>query len=865
MGATGTVQGHLAHGLSRRRGSRMKRVLMAGLAVVVCAAALAAQGLSGRSPAQPPAPPPTRTPAAPAPSAGPAPVAPRPTASRAASAIPTPADQSALVKQYCATCHSDRGKAGGLSLAGFDAATADERSEVSEKIIRKLRAGMMPPAGARRPDAATLDQLATALETRIDTVAALRPNPGRRPFQRLNRVEYAAAVRDLLDVDVDVTAYLPPDTISKGFDNVADVQTFSPALMDGYLRAASQISRLAVGDRNASGTSVTYKIGRTASQMRHVEGAPIGTRGGLSVVHTFPADGDYVFKMNLHNEPLGGLAGRTSMTVLDLKEVVEVSINGERVALLPLNTRMSETDAANSLDIATPPIHVKAGPQRVSAAFIQNIEGPLDDLLTPLENTLADVSISFGITMLPHMRDVSIIGPTRVTGVSETPSRARTFTCRPTSAAEEESCALSIVERLTAQAYRGEPTAEDLQDAMAFYGQGREKGGFEGGVRMALQSILMSPRFLFRLEPMPAAAATRAYRVSDTGLASRLSFFLWGTAPDAELLGAARRGALRTRAGFERQVRRMLTDPRSRALSDRFAGQWLRLQDLEKITPDYLTFPQYDETLATAMEEETKRLFDSIVREDRSVLDLLTADYTFVNERLAKHYGLPNVAGNDFQRVTVPDYRRGLLGQGSILTLTSVADRTSPVQRGKWVMEVLLGSPPPAPPPNVPSLDDSVKASAGGKMLSTRERMEEHRKNPSCNSCHRVIDPLGLALDNFDATGAWRIKDNEVPVDAQGELYDGSKVEGPAGLRTALLKHQDVFLLSFTENLLTYALGRRVESADMPMIRGIVRDARKQGLKLSAFVMAVANSPAFRMAAPDVPVPISADMDKTAR
>ncbi len=840
----------------------MKKVLMAGLVVAVCGAALVAQGSPSRPTAQ--APTPARTPAAPSVAA---PSAPRPATSHAApvSASFAAADQTALVGQYCATCHSDRGKAGGLSLAGFDAAKADQHADVAEKIIRKLRAGMMPPAGARRPDAAILDKLATALETRIDTVAALHPNPGRRPFQRLNRVEYAAAVRDLLDVDVDVTAYLPPDTISNGFDNVADVQTFSPALMDGYLRAASQISRLAVGDRNASGTSVTYKIGRTASQMRHVEGAPIGTRGGISVVHTFPADGDYVFKMNLHNEPLGGLAGRTSMTVLDLKEVVEVSINGERVALLPLNTRMSETDAANSLDISTPSIHVKAGPQRVSAAFIQNIDGPIDDLLTPLENTLADVSISFGVTMLPHLRDFSVVGPTRVTGVSETPSRAKIFSCRPTSAAEEETCALSIVKRLTAQAYRGEPSAEDLQDAMKFYEQGREKGGFEGGVRLAVQSILMSPRFLFRLEPMPAAATTRAYRVSDTDTASRLSFFLWGTSPDAELLRAASQGGLRTQAGFERQVRRLLADSRSQALSERFAAQWLRLQDLEKIIPDYLTFPQYDETLADAMEQETKLLFDSIVREDRSVLDLLTSDYTFVNERLARHYGIPNVSGNTFQRVQVPEYRRGLLGQGSILTLTSVADRTSPVQRGKWVMEVLLGSPPPAPPPNVPSLDDSVKANAGGKMLSTRERMEEHRKNPSCNSCHRVIDPLGLALDNFDATGAWRIKDNEVPVDSQGELYDGTKVNGPGDLRQALLTHQDVFLLSFTENLLTYALGRRVESADMPMIRGIVRDARKQNLKLSAFVMAVANSQAFRMAAPDVPAPKNADLDKAAR
>jgi hypothetical protein len=838
----------------------MRQVLIGGLAALACGAVLVGQTVPGRpAPATATSSPARSEQAAPAA----APVALRPAAAHApVSTALTAAEQTALVGRYCGGCHSERGKAGGLSLAGFDAATADQHADVAEKMIRKLRAGMMPPAGARRPEAAVLEQLTVALETRIDTAAAQHPNPGRRPFQRLNRAEYAAAVHDLLDLDVDVTAYLPPDTISKGFDNVADVQTFSPALMDGYLRAASQISRLAVGDRNASGTSVTYKIGRTASQMRHVEGAPIGTRGGISVVHTFPADGDYQFKMNLHNEPLGGLAGRTSMTVLDLKEVIEVSINGERVALLPLNTRMSETDQANGLDLTTPPIHVKAGPQRVSAAFIQNIEGPIDDLLTPLENTLADVSISFGVTMLPHMRDFRVVGPTQVTGVSETPSRAKVFTCRPTTAAEEESCALSIVKRLAGQAYRGAPAAADLQDAMKFYTQGRETGGFEGGVRMALQSILMSPRFLFRIEEMPSAAPTAPYRVADNDVASRLSFFLWATAPDAELLRAASSGALSTPAGFNRQVKRMLADARSRALADRFAAQWLRLQDLEKIIPDYLTFPQYDQTLADAMEQETTLLFDSIVREDRSVLDLLTADYTFVNERLAKHYGLPNVAGNEFQRVHVPDYRRGLLGHGSILTLTSVADRTSPVQRGKWVMEVLLGSPPPAPPPNVPSLDDSVKANAGGKMLSTRERMEEHRKNPSCNSCHRVIDPLGLALDNFDATGAWRIKDNEVPVDSEGELYDGSKVNGPEGLRAALLRHQDVFLLSFTENMLTYALGRRVEPSDMPMIRAIVRDAKKQNFRMSAFVQGIANSPAFRMAAPDAPAARTTDVER---
>jgi mono/diheme cytochrome c family protein len=771
----------------------------------------------------------------------------------AATTTMLPAEQTALVKTYCATCHTDRGKerTGNLSFQNFDAAKLEDNGEVTEKMIRKLRAGMMPPPGAKRPEPAVITALATSFETRMDHHAALNPNPGSRPFQRLNRAEYSNAVKDLLDVDVDVSTYLPPDTISHGFDNVADSQSFSPTLMDGYLRAASQISRLAVGDRTASASSVTYKLPRASSQMRRVEGAPMGTRGGTSVVHTFPADGHYVLKASLHYEPLGGLAGRNSMTAYDIKEQVEFSVNGERVALYDLNTRMSETDPKNGLELVTPPVYIKAGPQRVTAAFVQKLDGPVDDLLMPLENTLADVSITWGVTMLPHLRDFVVQGPLDVTGVSDTPSRLKIFSCRPTAKAEEESCATDIVKKLSTQAFRGAPTAADLQDAMKFYEQGREKGGFESGIRLAVQSILMSPRFLFRLEEQPAGIRAASYRIGDEDLASRLSFFLWGTVPDAELLKAASIGSLKTQAGIEKQVRRMLNDPRSEALSTRFASQWLRLQDLDKINPDYLLYPQYDDTLAKAMKKETELFFDSIVREDRPLLDLITADYSFVNERLAIHYSIPNITGPAFQRVTLPPYRRGLLGQGSILTLTSVADRTSPVQRGKWVMEVLLASPPPPPPPNVPALDDSVKASEGGKMLSTRERMEQHRANPSCNSCHRVIDPLGLALDNFDVTGAWRIKDNEVAVDVNGVLYDGTPMEGPAGLRAALLKHQDMFLTGFTESLLTYATGRRIEYTDMPTIRTIVRDAAKKDNKLSAFILGVVASPAFKMGAAD--------------
>ncbi len=775
------------------------------------------------------------------------PAAPRPTPSHTAT-LGT-AEQTAVVKQYCSTCHNDRMKSGGLTLAAFDASQVTEHAETAEKMIRKLRAGMMPPAGVKRPDEATLSALAASLEHALDATAAERPNPGWRPFQRMNRAEYEAAVRDLLGIEVDVTAFLPPDTISHGFDNVADVQTFSPTRMEGYLRAASQISRLAVGDRNASPGSTTYKLGRVQSQLRRVEGAPIGTRGGISVVHVFPADGEYVFKVNLHYEPLGQLYGRSTMTAMELKEQIEVSINGERAAVLDLNTRMSESDPSNDLNLETPPIHVGAGPQRVSAAFIQNIEVPFDDLLMPLENSLADVSMSYGVTLLPHMRDFTVVGPSSVTGVSDTPSRRRIFTCRPTAPGEETACATDIVKRLATAAYRGPVDPQDLRDLMTFYEQGREKVDFENGVRLALQAILASPRFLFRLEEAPATRqAGGAHRLNDVELASRLSFFLWGTVPDAELVKIAMAGELQKPAVLDKQVRRMLADPRSESVSTRFAAQWFRLQDLDKIIPDYLFYPDYDFTLAAGFRRETELFFDSLVREDRSIVDLLTADYTFVNERVARHYGIPNVVGGDFQRVAVPEYRRGILGHGSILTLTSVSDRTSPVLRGKWVMEVLLGSPPPPPPPNVPALEDT-KPAASGRLLSVRERMEEHRKNPACTSCHKVIDPLGLALENFDPTGAWRIKDNEVPVDPVGDLYDGTTIDGPAALRQALVRHKDAFLLSFTESLMTYALGRRVEYYDMPVVRAIVRDAEQNGYRVSSFILGVVNSAPFRMRA----------------
>jgi cytochrome c553 len=764
----------------------------------------------------------------------------------------SPDAQNTLVSTTCSTCHDDEAKTGGLTLEHFDAATIDQHADVAEKMIRKLRAGMMPPPTVKdRPDNATLNAFAASLETRIDQAAALHPNPGRRSFQRLNRAEYGRAIHDLLDIDVDVNAFLPADTVSHGFDNIADVQSFSPTLMQGYLSAASKIASVALGDRTASPTEATYKVPRTESQMRHVEGTPWGTRGGLSVTHTFPADGDYTFRIMLHSVPTGQLYGSTVRG-----EQIEVAINGERVALIPINYRMSEQDP-NGMNLVTPRIHVNAGPQHVTAAFIQHFDGPIDDLLSPQDYTLADTQIGdgYGVTTLPHVRDFSITGPFKVTGVSDTPSRRRIFACRPTEPSEEAPCAMTILKRLTSQAYREPASSGDVEPLMKFYNQGRKDGDFESGIRLGLQAILASPRFLLRLEEAPATLrAGQNYRVTDLDLASRLSFFIWDAGPDAELLKAAGNGTLHTPAVLDKQVRRMLADPKSDAFATRFAAQWLRLQDVDNIKPDALLFPSYDYNLAQSFKRETELLFGSIVREDRNVMTLLDADYTFVNERLARHYGIPNVTGDTFRRVTLgPEfaYRRGLLGQGSWLMATSVADRTSPVQRGKWIMEVLLGSPPPPPPPNVPALDDTKAVAAGGKTLSTRERMEEHRKNPACASCHRVIDPLGLALENFDVTAAWRIKDNGVAVDSNGVLYDGTQISGPAGLREALLAHSESLIRNFTENLMQYGLGRRIEYFDQPALRAIVRKAAGNDYRFSSFVLGVVNSAAFQMSRAD--------------
>jgi hypothetical protein len=752
-------------------------------------------------------------------------------------------DQRGVIGEFCVTCHDSDKKKGGLVLEAFDPARAHERSEVAEKMVRKLRAGMMPPAGADRPDAAVLDGLAGALEATLDRAAASRPNPGRRTFQRLNRAEYARSIHDLLGIDTDVSTFLPPDTISHNFDNIADVQSLSATVLEGYLRAASRISRDAVGDPAAAPGSTIYKVPRTASQLVRAEGAPFGTRGGLSVVHLFPADGEYAFRLMLHSIPTGQLYGSTARG-----EQIEISIDGQRAAVLDINTRMSEADP-NGMNLQTPPIAVKAGPQRVSAAFIQRSDAPVDDLLVLVEQTLADTQIgsALGVTTLPHLRELAVLGPHKVTGVSDTPIRRRIFVCRPIGEEDERPCATRIVSALARRAYRRPLTAEDVDALLRFYDDGRRGSDFESGIRTALQAILASPHFILRLEEAPPnVRAGENYRISDLDLASRLSFFIWGAAPDDELIAVASKGRLSKPEVLDGQVRRLLAHPRATALASRFAAQWLRLQDVEKIHPDPMLYPAFDHTLAEAMQRETELLVAQIVRDDRDVLELLTADYTFVNERLARHYRIPDVTGADFRRVPLADpHRRGILGHGSILMMTSVADRTSPVLRGKWVLEVLFGSPPPPPPDDVPDLEET-KAADSGRLRSVRERLELHRSSPACQSCHKAIDPLGLALENFDVTGAWRIKDSGVPVDASGRLFDGTPLDGPVALRGVLLKRREVVLRTFTENLLAYALGRRVQHYDMPAVRAIVRGAAPAN-RFSSFVVGIVKSPAFQL------------------
>ena len=686
-----------------------------------------------------------------------------------------------VIQEYCVRCHSDRRLRGNMSLERFEADNPQADGELTEKMIVKLRAGMMPPPGVSRPAGDTLLVLVENLESRIDAAARSNPNPGGRTFQRLNQIEYERSIHDLLGLEIDASSLLPLDTKSANFDNIADVQLLSPTLLDAYLNAAAVVSRLAIGDPNAAPSSATFTNPGYATQWDRVEGAPYGTRGGISVVHNFVADGQYEFRMAFEHTTTGGYFGGVTAG-----EQIEVSIDGGRVALLDMDSWMSVSDP-NGVTMRTDPIFVRAGPHRVTAAFLKQTEGPVEDLMSPHEWSLSDrqVGVSgYGITSLAHLKDLVVAGPQNVTGVSETPTRRLVFTCRPTTPVEARPCAEEIISRLGPQAFRRPLTRDDHDALMRFYSDGAEDGGFETGVRTALEAMLASPDFVFRFEEAPENVEIGStYRINDGDLATRMSFFIWGLPPDEELRELAEEGELSDDDVLEEQVSRMIADPRSEALATRFAAQWLRLDDLDKVHPDRLLFPDFHQQLAYAMRRETELFFSSLVREDASVFDLYTADYTFVNERLAKHYGIVGIIGDDFQRVTYPDdRRRGLLGHASILTLTSHAGRTSPVLRGKWVMEVLMGTPPPPPPPGVPTFEETADASEG-RVLTTRERMEMHRSNATCNACHRFMDPIGLALDNYDVTGKWRIRENGNPLDTRGELYDGTPITNPVELQ----------------------------------------------------------------------------------
>jgi hypothetical protein len=742
----------------------------------------------------------------------------------------------ALLEDYCITCHNDATRTGGMTLEAFDLEHPEASAELSEKMIKKLRAGMMPPAGMPRPADEEARALAESLERRIDTLAEAHRDPGSRPSQRLNRAEYARLVKDLLDLTVDPSEWLPEDATSGSFDNIAEDQRMSPALMSAYLTAASEVAREALGQGDAPVQATTFTNPPSVSQheWETVEGAPYGTRGGLSVIHHFPSDGKYTFTVNF----ISGWGERF--------HDVDISIDGEQVALLRYGGDI-DFQGRKDFPIATDPIFIRAGEHRVSAAFIRQMDGPYEDLIRPNDWSLTGTETSYGTTAPPHLTSLTLEGPYEALGISESPSRKRVFSCRPTSAEEETECAESILTRLAKQAYGRDLVDKDVSDLMGFYTMGAKDGGFEVGVRTALEAILASPHFLYRMERVPQGVAPgEAYRVADIDLASRLSFFLWGTNPDEELLRVARAGELSKDEVLREQARRMLADPRSQALSTRFAAQWLRLQDLEKVSPDAFWFPNYSRQLMDAMRRETEVFFDRLVREDRSLLELLSADYTYLNERLAQHYGIHGVVGESFRKVNYEgDERKGILGHGSILVQTSLGNRTSPVLRGKWVLEVLLGAPPPPPPPGIPDLEET-KASHEGEVLTTRQRLELHREDPTCASCHSFIDPIGLALDRFDVTGKWRIREFGVPLDTRSTFYDGTPIETPAELVEVLLKRPIPLVRQFTENLLAYALGRRIEYRDQPTVRSIAAKAEENGFRMSSFVLGVVSSDAFR-------------------
>jgi mono/diheme cytochrome c family protein len=743
----------------------------------------------------------------------------------------------AVLEQYCAGCHNEAAKAGGLSLNAAEAATPGSSPEVWEKVLSKLRHRLMPPVGLPRPDDSTYDAVVASLVTSLDRAAAANPNPGRTPaFRRLTRTEYQNAIRDLLAVEVDVSSLLPGDESGHGFDNVT-VGELSPALLERYLSAAQKISRLAVGSAVRSPGGDTIVFPPELTQERHIEGLPFGTRGGALVRYWFPLDAEYEIQIRLsrdRDERIEGLA--------DPHEI-ELMLDGERVDLFTVKPVPVLTDHQHLDKHLNVRIPVKAGPRDIGVTFLRKTSALTETVRQPYE---AYFNAERHPRTQPAVYSISVIGPYDATGPGETPSRRRIFACHPEQPSEEEACAERTLLTFLRRAYRRPVTDADLEIPLKFYRDARVDGGFDTGIEMALRAILVNPQFLFRMErDAPGAAPRTAYRVSDVELASRLSFFLWSSTPDDELLDLASREKLKEPAVLEKQVRRMLADRRSEVLWTNFAAQWLYLRNLASVNPDPRLFPDFDENLRQALLRETELFLESIVREDRSVLDLLRAKYTFVNERLAKHYGIPHVYGSHFRRIALgPDSARGgLLSQGSILTVTSYANRTSPVIRGKWVLTNLLGTPPAPPPAEVPPLKEITTTE---KPLTMRERVAQHRANPACASCHNVMDPVGFALENYDAVGRWRTAEAGTPVDASGSLPSGASFDGAAELQQALLSRPELFVSTMVEKLLTYALGRGLEYYDAPAVRKAVREAGQDDFRFSSVIVGIVNSETFQ-------------------
>ena len=767
--------------------------------------------------------------------------------------------ERALLDRYCVTCHNERLQTAGLQLDTADVTRVAADPALWEKVVRKLRAGAMPPAPRPRPDNAAYARFIGRLETELDATAGADPNPGRtEAFHRLNRAEYRNVIRDLLALDVDVAELLPADDGSYGFDNIAGVLGVSPTLLERYLSAAKKVSRLAVGNPHLPPTAETFRLAADYPQDDRIDGLPFGTRGGMAIPYNFPVDAEYRIRVRLSRDTADNMA------VFAVPHELDVSLDGEHLRTFTVGEPAPEGVSRTSNEYRAwrarqrnvdedwvLRVPVRAGPRTLRVTFRKKTSAYAETLrqpyLRPYTNTTG------GDTRYqPYLESVVITGPYEGSGAPpavETPSRARIFTCRPPAgdAVRARACARDILAGLARRAYRRPAEDRDLDVLLGFYEEGSRTGGFEAGIELALRRLLASPEFLFRVVRDPAGIAPGTdYRLTDLELASRLSFFLWSSIPDDELLAAAEAGRLQEPEGLEAQVRRMLADDRAAALVENFAGQWLYLRNIPALAPDENRYPDFGDGLRHAMQRETELFFESVMREDRNVLDLLTADYTFVNERLARHYDIPNVYGSHFRRVTLPgDTRRGLLGHGSILAATAYPTRTSPVLRGKWVLENLLGTPPPLPPPDVPSLEETT---GEGRPLSMREAMEQHRANPVCASCHKLMDPPGFALEEFDAVGRHRTHNEaNAPIDASGVLPDGTAFEGAAGLREALLGRPDLFVTTLTEKLMTYALGRGVEHYDAPAIRAIVRDAERNGSRFSSIILGIVRSVPFQM------------------